>query len=463
MKKYLVILWVFSCVENIAAAQTTKFFKGADISWLQEVETSGAIFREGGNAKDPLIILKNHGFNYIRLRIWHTPKFGINGLDSTLKMATRVKNAGLKLLLDFHFSDWWADPGKQIKPAAWNELSYNVLKDSVHQYVHAVFAALKAQGTLPDMVQFGNEIIGGMLWPEGDIRGDSNTVQQWIHFTDLLKAADQGMSEVLSPSEIVTRMVHIDRGGDYNACAWFFDKLFSYNVPCDIIGLSYYPWWHGSLANMSLNITNLEARYNKDIVLAEIAYPFTLQNNDKGGNIVSSPTQLLSGYPATVDGQGLFLSDVLKSVKNVPNNHGRGVFYWEPDALSSELWQSGWENLSLFSFFGEVLTSITAFEDAPAKVNELDAKKQNFLSVTASPNPFNLSTIIRFTIPQSGLTTLQVYDVVGREVATVMKEYLIAGENYQRMFDASNLGSGIYFYTLQTPNYSVTKKIALIK
>lgn len=462
VKKICLPFFIAALLLSSSFAQTKEFIKGADISWLQEIEAGGGVFRERGSIKDPFFLLKEHGFNYIRLRIWHTPDNGINGLDSTLIMARRIKKAGLKFLLDFHFSDWWADPGTQTKPKAWNGVPFVVLKDSIHNYVRDVFSALKKQNTLPQMVQFGNEIICGMLWPDGYVCGNTNQSFQWSQFTDLLISADAGMKEVLAPTDSVLKMVHIDRGGDYSGSKWFFDNLNTYTVEYDIIGLSFYPWWHGSLENFKSNISQLEARYKKEIIIAEIAYPFTLQNFDSDKNIVWTSSQLQPDYPATVDGQFAFLSEVLQSVKSVPNNRGRGIFYWEPAAVTSPKWGSAWENLALFGIDGEVLYSIKAFENTPNKIVTHSGTGNISFSLSAYPNPFNPTTTISYQLVEKNYTMLKVYDILGREIALLVNRKQDAG-NYSVQFDAKNLSGGMYFYQLQSGNFIDTKKMIFAK
>lgn len=455
---FLIIL----CVSLPAQSQTKEFITGADVSWLQEIESAGGVFKENGMPNDAMYLLKKHGFNYIRLRIWHTPQNGINGLDSVLVMARRAKQEGFKLLVDFHFSDWWADPSHQTKPAVWNGLSFSVLKDSVRTYVHNVFAALKKQQTLPDMVQFGNEIVCGMLWPDGYICGNGNPAAQWTNFTDLLKSADAGMQEVISPSDTVLKMIHIDRGGNYNSCKWFYDNIVANNVSFDVIGLSYYPWWHGTLADLQSTLTQVESRYKKNIVLAEIAYPFTLQAFDSETNIVGLANQVQSGYPATEEGQKSFLSEVIKTVKNVPNNHGMGVFYWEPAAITAPNRTSVWENLALFGRDGEVLSSIQAFETTPNDINEKSATSITKFVISVFPNPFNPITRIKYELPIQSKVTLIVYDLLGREIETLINKEQLPGV-YEIPFTAAQLASGLYFYKLQAGDYLAIGKMILTK
>ncbi|HXB96090.1 MAG TPA: glycosyl hydrolase 53 family protein, partial [Puia sp.] len=240
---------------------------GADISFLPELENRGVHFADNKGERDAIGILKDHGFNYIRLRIFndpardsgYSPKKGFCDLEHTLAMARRVKAAGLQLLLDFHYSDYWADPGKQFKPAAWRGLDFPTLTDSVYFYTKKVIAALKAQGTPPDMVQVGNEINHGMIWPEGSIR----------HPDSLALLIYAGIRGVKSVDPTCPIMLHIALGGQNDESHFFLDNMLRRGVPFDVIGLSYYPRWHGTLSDLKFNIDDLAGQYGKDVIVVE--------------------------------------------------------------------------------------------------------------------------------------------------------------------------------------------------
>jgi arabinogalactan endo-1,4-beta-galactosidase len=344
-------------------AQTSEFIKGADISFIPQIEDLGGKYYVDGVETDPVEIFKQNQFNYIRLRLWHSPANGYIGLESTLDMASRIKQDSLKFLLNFHYSDWWADPGQQTKPAAWQNLTYSELVDSIYAYTYNVIQTFDAFGALPDMVQIGNEIISGFLWPEGRVGGSYNNPQQWQQFATLLKTARNAVIDAV-PDTTIPIMIHIDRGGDNAGSRWFFDNLNNYQVPFDIIGQSFYPWWHGTLTQLSQNLNDLAVRYNKEIIVTEIAYPWTLQSlNDNHGNIVWNSSQLHQGYPSTVEGQFNYLADLIQIVKNVQNNKGVGVIYWAPEYISVQPIGSPWENVTLFDFGGEALSSFAAFHE----------------------------------------------------------------------------------------------------
>jgi arabinogalactan endo-1,4-beta-galactosidase len=359
------------------ATPASGFIKGADISFLQEIENRGGVFTEDGTRKDVLKILTDHGVNSVRLRIWHTPPGDYCGLDSTLLMASRVKAAGLPFLLNFHYSDTWADPGKQAKPQAWVGLDSGSLKDSVYEYTRRVMTALKDQNTLPDMVQIGNEITCGMLWDDGRICGSFDTPGQWAKLGDLIAAAVDGVDAALLPADSTRIMIHIDRGGDVDGATRFFDNLVSQGIWFDVIGLSYYPWWHGTLTDLETTLSSLSCRYDRDIIVVETAYPWSLDWHDDVHNIVGLKEHLHKGYPATVGGQEAFLLDLMAVVARTPASRGRGVFYWAPEYISVPGLGSAWENVTLFDLNGEILPSVAAFDSAvtAGPSNESDGEK----------------------------------------------------------------------------------------
>ncbi|WP_207420659.1 glycosyl hydrolase 53 family protein [Desertivirga brevis] len=274
---------------------TTDKILGADISFLPQLESRGIKFTDNGVEKDALLLLKEHGFNYIRLRIFnnpaqpkgYSPQKGFCDLNYTKQMAKRVKAAGMKLLLDFHYSDYWADPQQQYKPIAWMGKDFNTLKDSVKAYTTYVMKQLKDQGTEPDMVQIGNEINHGMIWPEGHVNNLDSLAQ-------LIYAGFQGVKAV-SPKSLI--MLHVALGGQAEESDFFYEAMRKRNVPYDIIGLSYYPKWHGTLEDLEGNIQRLSKKYNKQIMVAEYTH---------------------------------MKREVNDIAFNVPGGKGIGSFIWEP-------------------------------------------------------------------------------------------------------------------------------------
>jgi arabinogalactan endo-1,4-beta-galactosidase len=333
---------------------------GADISSLMKSEDLGGVYREAdGTEGDALEILQRHGLNYARLRVFVDPADGYHGKGEILAIATRLKSLGVKLLVDFHYSDNWADPGKQFKPAAWEDYDFEQLTQALYDHTYDVCSSLVAQGTPPDMVQVGNEINAGMLWPDGDYNHMDNLAA-------LLKAGYQAVKDC-SPSTLV--MLHIAEGGDNDMARWWFGNMTRREVPFDVIGISYYAFWHGSLAQLQYNLNDITARYDKDVIVVETAYAFTDKENDFLENI-ANPSMVIPGYPYTPEGQRAMLRDVMAIVRAVPNGRGLGVFWWEATwtAVPGNGWDStdpdsgnAWENQALFDYDERVLPALDEF------------------------------------------------------------------------------------------------------
>lgn len=336
---------------------------GADISSLKKSEDLGGIYKESdGTAADALQILNHHGLNYARLRIWVDPADGYHTKERILQIAQRLKSLDINLLVDFHYSDNWADPGKQFKPAAWKDYDFEQLKQAVYDHTFDLCNSLAAQGTPPAMVQIGNEINSGMLWPDGHTWDPPN----WDKLAQLLTAGYDAV-KACSPNALV--MLHIAEGGDNDLARWWFDNITRRDVPFDVIGISYYPYWHGSLMELQANLNDITARYDKDVIVVETAYAFTNQDDDKYTNIVDEKLAN-PNYPLTPEGQRAFLRDVMAVVRAVNNGRGLGLFYWDATwtAVQGNGWDNtdpatgnAWENQALFDFEGEVLPALDEY------------------------------------------------------------------------------------------------------
>jgi len=313
---------------------------GADLSFLKQAEERGTVFKDNGEAKPGLQIFKDHGYNWIRLRLFHSPTNLPNNLEYTIALAKQARELNFKFLLNYHYSDTWADPAKQFIPATWKGKSHAELVQAVHDYTRDTVSAFREAGAMPDMVQIGNEITPGMLWPDGKLPGN------WDNFGDLLKAGIKGVDAGRGTNAPPRIMIHIDKGGDKARTKWFFDKLNSYGVDYDVIGQSYYPWWHGSLLDLRENLNFMATTYHKDIILVEVAYcwrPTEYRNK-------SAP------FPETPEGQKEFLEEVNRLVLNIPNHHGIGVFWWEP-AVTGRL-----RNRGFFDDDGNALPVMNVFD-----------------------------------------------------------------------------------------------------
>jgi len=352
--------WVSFDDIELVPGQAALSILGSDISSLKKSEDMGGIYRySDGTQADALQILKDQGMNYARLRVWVDPIDGYHGKSEILEMALRLKSQGIKLLVDFHYSDNWADPGKQFKPAAWKDLDFEQLKKALYDHTFDVCSSLVAQGTPPDMVQVGNEINAGMLWPDGD----------YNHFDNLAALLKEGYQAVKDCSSSTLVMLHIAEGGDNDLARWWFDNITRREVPFDVIGISYYPFWHGSLAELQSNLFDVSSRYEKDVIVVETAYAFTDQEDDFLSNIANRDL-MVPGYPFTPEGQRAMLRDIVSIVRAVPNGRGLGIFWWDATwtAVTGNGWdstdpQSGnaWENQALFDFNDRALPALEEF------------------------------------------------------------------------------------------------------
>jgi arabinogalactan endo-1,4-beta-galactosidase len=451
MRKIFFTILIFN---SLIYSQSIGFINGVDISMLYQIEENNGIYFENGIAIDPIDIFKQHGVNTIRLKIWHTPDPEFNSLQNVLQMAQRIDSIGLDIMLNFHYSDTWADPSHQTKPSAWESIDFKTLADSIYDYTNHVITRLKMQGTLPKFVQIGNETDCGLLWPDGYICDESNTAEQWLNLGILYNNAISGIQDAIDEMDTVWTLGHLSHGG-----LWYFSNLFNEGVSLDIIGQSYYPWWHGSLDELSTNLTQLSNEFQKPIVIVETAYPFTLSWNDNTNNIIGMESQLLDGFPASEIGQLNFLQAVKDRVTN--NEFGAGICYWSPEWISTETFGSPWENLALFDFNSEVLDGITVFENDNTGIDE--NINPEHIKLKLFPNPFNPITNIHYEIQRSGFVEIMIYNINGELVESIVKQDQHKGE-HSVLWNSEGLSSGVYFYQLKLNGEVLgTKQAVLIK
>jgi arabinogalactan endo-1,4-beta-galactosidase len=323
-----------------ARGSDREYAVGADVSFLRDAEQKGVRFRDNGAVRPGLDILHDHGYGWVRLRLFNSPQTLPNNLEYTIALARDAKQRGMKFLLDFHYSDDWADPGKQYPPKAWEKLSHPQLVQAVFEFTRDSIAAFRDAGVLPDMVQIGNEITNGMMWPDGKLP------ENWDNFAALVYAGINGVDAGRGNGARPEIMIHIDRGGDLAGTRKFLDKLNSYHVPYDVIGQSYYPWWHGSLNDLRANLEYMARTYRQDIIVVEAAYNWQPSAyKDKPGP-----------FPETPEGQRQFLDELNRVIMETPNGRGRGVFWWEP-AVTGPLTSRGY-----FDEKHNVLPVISVFE-----------------------------------------------------------------------------------------------------
>ena len=335
----IVLLLLFISSTTIALAQKKNklaFAKGADVSWLPQMEATGYRFYDtDGKEKDCLQLLKERGMNTIRLRVFVNPSqdkaSGHCSKEETVAMALRAQKAKMRIMIDFHYSDTWADPAKQAKPAAWANLSFDALQNKVYEHTFNVLTALKKAGVTPEWVQVGNEIPGGMLWPDG-------STNNWAQLAQLLNKGYEATKAVNAKIKVI---VHVDEGNNNEKFRCFFDKATEHQVKYDVIGLSYYPFWikkdySETIADLQKNLNDMASRYQKEVMVVEVG-----------------------GVDEQVQNTKELIAATIKAVRAVPNHKGLGVLYWEPQGAKS--W-SGY-GLSAWQPDGKPSPALDAFKE----------------------------------------------------------------------------------------------------
>ena len=335
----LLIMLAHSCSTTQDTNQLSSknsFAKGADVGWLPQMEATGYKFYDtDGTEKDCLQLLKDRGMNTIRLRVWVNPNddkaSGHCSKEETVVMALRAQKMGMRIMINFHYSDSWADPGKQFKPKAWENHTFPELMMDVYDHTFDVLSALKSAGVTPEWVQVGNEIPGGMMWPEG-------STKNWNQLAQLLNKGYEATKAIDPKIKVI---VHLDEGNNNEKFRWFFDNATANNVKYDVIGLSYYPFWikkdyTETIADLAYNLNDMVTRYDKEVMVVEVGGEY-----DKVQNTYE------------------MLAATIKAVEAVPNNKGLGVIYWEPQGEKS--W-SGY-SLSAWQSNGKPSMALNAFKD----------------------------------------------------------------------------------------------------
>jgi arabinogalactan endo-1,4-beta-galactosidase len=402
-----------------------QFVKGADIGWLSQMEATGYIFYDTNNVqKDCLDILKSRGINTVRLRVFVNPSNDkVNGHCSKKEvaaMALRAKNMGMRVMIDFHYSDSWADPGKQNKPAAWASHNFSQLLADLYSHTWSVLDTLKSIGATPDWAQIGNEITGGMLWPDG-------STSNWTQLAQLLNKGYDAAKAVDSTIKVV---IQLDAGYDNARYRTFFDNAQARGVRYDIIGTSYYPYWEGhdytyTIDALGNNLNDLTTRYGKEVMVAEVGGPYNLVQN-------------------TYD----MLVAVIRKVDAVPNHMGLGVIYWEPEG--EKTW-SGY-NLSCWNSEGQPTRALNAFlTEAYTDVDE----NMNGAGFLVYPNP---SVNGLFNLEMQGMTGISwigIYDLDGR----LVKEQTV--ENLPKVSLDPGLRKGIYILVVSNQDGNFIQKLVV--
>ncbi len=354
----------------VSATETTPFYFGADLSYVNQILDHGGVYTDQNETRSPYRILKDHGANVARFRLWHNPTWTktvygaagtqvYNDIADVEKGIRLAKAQGMLINLDIHYSDTWADPGRQEVPGAWTAIkSIDVLADSVYQYTLNTLQRLNRQGLMPDMVQIGNEINCGMLY--GKAPADFPTCNacngQWAPLGQVLNSGIRAVRTVSATATTKPKvLLHV---ADPKNVEWWFDNITTNGkvTDFDVVGFSFYPLWQPTVAvtNLSTSVALFKRKYNKPVMVLEMAYPWTAAYNDSYPNQFGSQTPI-TGFPFTPQGQ----LDLLKTItQQVRDGGGAGVFYWEPAWITSGLKDlygtgSSWENATLFDFSGK--------------------------------------------------------------------------------------------------------------
>lgn len=357
---YLFLLSFLSLQAPLALAANNvelnnSLWRGVDLSYVNELENCGATYSDNSGRTDPYKILNAAGANIVRLRLWHNPQWtNYSNLDDVKKSISRARESNMQVLLDFHYSDDWTHPGKQLIPAAWKSATSDTsLAQMLHDYTRATLLELEVEGLLPDFVQIGNETNTEMLLTK---EAEENSSINWNRNVKFLNAGIKATRDVSKRlNKPIGIMLHIAQ--PENVEPWFHDAAKAGVLDFDMIGISYYSKWSKMpFSMMELAIKRIRSQFNKDVVIVETAYPWTLKNNDPADNLLGQDS-LIEGYPATKFGQQQHLNDLMQVVVE---NGGLGVVYWEPAWISSKCktrWGEGshWENATLFDFNGRLL------------------------------------------------------------------------------------------------------------
>lgn len=342
---------------------TIAFYYGADLSYVNEMEDCGAVYKDkNGHVTDVYQIFKNEGANIIRIRLWHNPTWtNYSNLEDVKVSIQRAKSKGMRVLLDFHYSDTWADPNHQQIPAAWIDSinDTNALGILLYEYTYDTLNLLANQNLLPDMVQIGNEI-NPMILQDGELQWPIN----WERNSHLINQGIQAVRDIsIEKNKTIEIMLHIAQ--PENGLWWFEQALQNNVTDFDWIGLSYYPIWSTyTLDNVGNALNTLKNTYNKKIMVVETAYPFTMTDMDTANNILNEDA-IIAGFPATQQGQLDYLNQLTTIIKNAG---GEGLIYWEPAWVStgcSTLWGQGshWDNATLFDHNNQATLGLTFYNN----------------------------------------------------------------------------------------------------
>lgn len=353
----LTVAFYICLVSNKKTA--SDFYVGGDVSSIIEVEENGAIFYDyEGNQADIFEILKDNGMDSVRIRIWNDPvdensvpyANGHNDLKTAVEIGKRATKCGMRVLIDFHYSDFWADPSSQSVPKDWKNLTFSEKEQALYEYTKNSLITLLDEGVNVTMVQIGNETTSGLA-------GET----EWDKMTSLMSAGSKAVREISAEynKEILVAM-HFT---EYSGYDWYASQLEKYSVDYDVFASSYYPYWHGSLEGLEASLKNIIEKYHKKVLIVEFAYPYNFANLDDIPNAISWNSSLDFPYNVNKDGQTEAIEDIYKTAISLGDDC-LGLFYWEPAWINiprSDYIGSPWENQALFDSAGKPLPSLRSF------------------------------------------------------------------------------------------------------
>ena len=361
IRRYGYIALLLSLITTTASAQP-KHYLGGDVSLLPSYEEQGTVYKDyDGQEVSLLPFLKQQGWNMIRVRLFVDPQNAPDShkgegvcqdLNYVIGLCRQIKKAGMQVMLDFHYSDTWADPGKQFTPKRWDGCDAKSLADSVYAYTHSSLQAMKRAGVAPEMIQVGNEITNGMLWPTGKL--DPSGIEGFDTLCSFLKAGCKACREVCPKAQII---IHTEKAGDWDITRNYYRQLRDRRVDYDIIGLSYYPMWHGTIPNLGKTLDNLSWLFPEKPVLIVEAAAYYSQDNDPW----AKPDQFSEFYPISVEGQTQFTSELVTEL--LRHHNVIGLFWWFPEenAFNNQV-TKGWLNRGLFdNHTGKALPALREF------------------------------------------------------------------------------------------------------
>ena len=355
----IMLICFLNSVLRSSKDSSTEFYVGSDISSLLEVEENGGIFYHNAtSSEDVLKILKDNGINSVRIRIWNDPVdengisygCGHNDLATAIQIGKRASDYGMRIFIDFHYSDFWADPSSQVVPKAWKNMTLPEKEQALYTYTKDSLQTLLDHNVNVTMVQIGNETISGLA-----------DETEWENITALMSQGSKAVREIaLENNREIMVAMHFT---EYKHFDWYASQLEMYQVDYDVFAASYYPYWHGSLDGLKTSLQNIIETYNKKVLIAEFAYPYNFTNQDDMSNNISFNSSLDFPYPVSKTGQAECILDIYKTATALGDDC-LGLFYWEPAWIScpnSDYAGSPWENQALFDKEGKPLPGLSSF------------------------------------------------------------------------------------------------------